>query len=679
MIKQILDFYSELSISNKLKFMGLSSALLASIIIFILFFTFQYIKERELTSKESTVFANILAQNIVSSIIQKDSLAVSNTLASVEYNDKIQQTFALNKSWKILGAFHKGNNFSKQRKIISTIKRNQNLWKGEYFYSVVPIIKDNTQYGYLVVVSSLEEFYRGMLKSSIVILLIILLAILITGRLRKVLQESILKPIAKLDNITTEIIETKNLNIDIPEFNSDEIGDLANNFKHMIGELDIYHNELSQQQETLTHQANHDSLTQLPNRMLFYDRLKQSIYAAKRYKGKFALFFIDLDQFKEVNDTFGHDYGDHLLQKIAKRLKSLLRENDTLARLGGDEFTIIMNNLNEYHSASILAQKILDILQIPVEVDEEELFISCSIGISLYPQDSQDPKELLKHADIAMYRSKDEGRNRYSFYIHEMTQEVLKRVNMQAQLRKALEEREFIVYYQPQYNMYTDGIVGVEALVRWNNLDKLIQPDEFITYAEEFGMIVGINRQVMKIAMLQAKKWHDKGLYFGRVSINVSVEQLEDENFVVFIKKLLQQTGCEASWIALELTENQVMKNTEIVITTLNELSKLNIDLAIDDFGTGYSSLAYLKHLPINKLKIDRTFISEIPSNEDDKAIVDTIIAISKSLNLGIIAEGVETLEQKEFLLSRGCRRVQGYLYSRPIPADKMTLKLVQV
>lgn len=679
MIKQILYFYNALNIARKLQFMGISSAFIASSIIFVLFFTFQYIDEREITSKESTVFANILAQNIVDSLIKEDSLAISNTLASVEYNDKVQQTFAFTKSWKILGAFHKGSGFSKQRKIISTIKTNQNLWKDGYFYSVVPIVKDSQEFGYLVVVASLEEFYANMLKSSIVIVLIMIFAFFVTSKFRKVLQQSILQPISKLDDITTKVIETKKLDFDIPEFNSDEIGDLAHNFKHMIDELDIYHKELSVQQDVLAHQANYDSLTDLPNRLLFYDRLKQSIFTSKRYKGKFALFFIDLDQFKEVNDTFGHDYGDHLLQKVSIRLKSLLRENDTLARLGGDEFTIIMNNLNEYHSASILAQKILDILKIPIEVDGEQLFISSSIGISLYPQDSQDPNELLKHADIAMYRSKDEGRNRYNFYVQEMTEQVLNRVSMQGQLRKALEEKEFIVYYQPQYNMSTDSIVGVEALVRWPHEGKMIMPDEFIPYAEEFGMIVGINRQVMKIAMLQAKEWHDKGLYFGRVAINISIEQVEDENFVSFIKRLLHQTECNSSWIALELTENQVMRNTDIAITTLNELSELDIDIAIDDFGTGYSSLSYLKHLPINKLKIDRTFIKEIPDNEDDKAIVDTIIAISKNLNIGIIAEGVETLEQKEFLLSRGCRRTQGYLYSRPIPADKMTTKLVKL
>lgn len=673
MFKIILPFFNALSIAKKLKFIGLSSALIAGTIVLSMLFIFQYMSEKELTVKESTVFANILAGNIAPSIISKDALAISNILASVEYNNKIGQTFAMDNGWNLLGAFHKGNDFVRQRKIIPIIKENKNLWHDGFFYSVVPILNNEIQVGHLVIVASLDDFYTRMLKYSFVVIFIFLVAVFITSKLRESLQKSILLPIAKLDEVTTEIIKTKNLEHDIPTFNSDEIGDLAKNFKHMISELNSYHIELNKQKNALSHQASYDSLTNLPNRALFHDRLTQSIHKSSRNNENFAIFFIDLDKFKEVNDTYGHEYGDKLLVKVAARLSSILREDDTLARLGGDEFIIIMNNVKEFHSASILAQKILDILEVPLEVEGEDIFMSCSIGISLYPQDSRNEQELLKFADIAMYRSKNQGRANYHYYVEEMNEEVLYRSKMQNNIRRALVEKEFIVYYQPQYNIKSDKIIGLEALVRWQDGDKLVPPGKFIPFAEEFGMVVGINRQVMHAAMQQARAWHNEGLYFGRLSINISIEQVEDKNFVGLIQSLLYETKCNPAWITLELTEGQIMRNPKTAIAVLEQLNSLGILIAIDDFGTGYSSLSYLKHLPISELKIDRSFITDIPENEDDMAIVDSIIAISKSLKLDLIAEGVETEEQKEFLLSKGCDRVQGYLYARPMPEDKIS------
>ena len=680
MYARLLQFYNSLGIANKLKFISIYSAVITATIISLLFVVFAYLSEKELSVQESSTFAKILAVNIVDSVAIHDAMGISKTLSSIEHNNKIVQTFALDSSWKVLGSFYKGKNFTNRYKLINTIKENQNSWRDGYFYAVVPIVKEKNIYGHLVVVVSLDEFYSKILKDIMIILCIIIVAILITIRSRRVLQESILQPIATLNNITTKIIKTKKLEATFPSFHSDEIGELAQNFQHMISDLDAYHEELYAKRENLFHQANYDTLTDLPNRTYFYEQLEQSINRAQRNREKFALFFIDLDQFKEVNDTFGHGYGDKLLQSVSLKLKDVLRENDILARLGGDEFTVIMSDLDEYYSASILAQKILDILKIPITVDSEELFISCSIGISLYPQDSTTANQLLKHADIAMYRSKNDGRNRYSFYTKEMTQQVVQRVEMQSKIRKALENSEFFLYYQPQYNMRTESIVGVESLVRWRDKSgKLKLPDSFIPFAQELGMVVAINRQVMHMAMKQAKVWSDQNLYFGRISVNTSIEQIEDENFVSFIKTLLAETECKAEWITIELTESQVMSNAETSCKVLQELSDLGIEIAVDDFGTGHSSLAYLKHLPLNKLKIDRSFIKDIPIDSDSIAIVDAIIAISKSLKLGIIAEGVETKEQKEFLLSRGCYRVQGFLYGEPLPADEMVEKLVRL
>jgi len=679
MYKFILPFYNALSIGKKLKFIGLISSFIAGTIIISLLYIIQYISEKELTVKESTVFANILAENVARPIVSQNTLGVSSVLASVEYNNKINQTFAFDKSWHLLGAFHKGNDFLRQRKTIPMIQENSNLWHNGFFYAVVPIVLEDKEIGKLVVVASLDDFYARMLKHIVVIIFIFLIAIYITSKFRKSLQNAILQPIAKLDEVTTEIIKTKNLQHDIPTFNSDEIGDLAKNFKHMIGELNSYHEELHKQKNALSHQANYDSLTNLPNRVLLNDRLKQSIRRSSRNHEQFALFFIDLDRFKDVNDTYGHEYGDKLLIKVAQRIGSILRKEDTLARISGDEFVVIMKNIKEFHAASVLAQKILDILEVPIKIEEEkENFISCSIGISLFPQDSTDAKELLRFADIAMYRSKHEGRAKYHYYVEEMNQEVITRLKMQSEIRRALQDKEFFIYYQPQYQIQTNKIIGLEALVRWRDeKGNLVLPGAFLPYAEELGMIVPINRQVMHMAMLQATAWHSHGLYFGRLSINISIEQVEDENFVGLMQSLLHETKCNSEWITLELTEGQIMKNPKTAIATLEQLNYIGIEIAVDDFGTGYSSLSYLKHLPISELKIDRSFIKEIPENEDDMAIVDSIIAISKSLKLDLIAEGVETQEQKEFLLSKGCTKVQGYLYGRPMPVEEIDKLLV--
>lgn len=679
MLKRLMQFYYGLNISKKLRFLNVSTAIIVGTTLIILLFFLQYVNERKATVQEANTFAKILADNIRHSILKNDILATSDVLASVEYNDKIRQTFALDTQWNMIGAFHKGNDFLQKRQSIVFIKKYKNLWKGDSYYSVVPIVHDSNQLGHLVVVASLYHFYIRMLINSFFIVLILIFAFSLTYKLRKIFNESILQPISQLDSVTSEIISTKNMLHDIPSFNDDEIGDLAKNFKHMITELNTYHTQLNEQKSVLSFQATHDVLTGLPNRVLFNDRLNQSIYKAKRQKEQFALFFIDLDQFKEVNDTFGHEYGDQLLQKVGKRLQSVIREEDTLARLGGDEFTIIMSNFQGAFSPSILAQKILDILVLPIVMGETQTVISCSIGISVYPQDAYEATELIKNADIAMYRSKLSGRNTYHFYTQDMTEKILKRVTMQSQIRHALENKEFLVYYQPQYNTQTDSIVGVEALVRWpNSSGGMISPANFIPLAAELGMVVAINHQVMYMAMRQAKQWYDQGLTPGKISININVIQTEDKHFIDFLKGMLSRSGCKPEWITLELTEGELMKNPNVSIPILQQISAIGIEIALDDFGTGYSSLAYIKRLSIHKIKIDKVFIDDLPHDPDNVAIVKAIIAITQSLNLDVIAEGVETPEQKEFLIEAGCPHIQGYLYGRPIPVDDMTQLLTK-
>jgi diguanylate cyclase (GGDEF)-like protein len=426
--------------------------------------------------------------------------------------------------------------------------------------------------------------------------------------------------------------------------------------------------QLETQKNKLDYEVHHDQLTGLPNRALFLDRLEQSIKKNHRQDTKVALFFIDLDRFKEINDSMGHDAGDLVLKELAKRLAKQIRKSDTLARLGGDEFTIILDNIEESDVVTGIIQKLLACTQEAFIVNGKTLFITLSIGISLFPDDGIDVESLLRNADAAMYKAKDNGRNTYEFYTLEMTIKAVERVMMEANLRQAIERQELYLNYQPQYDASCNKLIGMEALIRWNNRDEgFIAPDIFIPFAEDVGLIVAIDRWVMETSMKQFSQWYKEGLNPGTLSLNLAMQQLQDKSFIPFLTSLLKKYNFCENWLELEITEGRIMKNPEVAIKTLSKVKALGISLAIDDFGTGYSSLSYLKRLPIDTLKIDRAFIMELPDDEEDEAISKAIIALAKSLNLNLIAEGVETLEQKNFLVEHGCDWIQGYYYSKPL------------
>jgi diguanylate cyclase (GGDEF)-like protein len=434
-----------------------------------------------------------------------------------------------------------------------------------------------------------------------------------------------------------------------------------------------YSSKIEKQKNILDYQAHYDYLTGLANRALFHDRLQQSIEKGERQGTKFALLFLDLDRFKEINDSLGHDVGDKLLRITAKKLQSTLRHEDTISRLGGDEFTILIQDVKKEVDASTLAQKIITTLSEPMVVDGHTLYITGSIGISIYPDDGVDANNLLKYADAAMYKAKEEGRNNFQYYSSEMTELALQRVTMEANIRKALDNGEFVVYYQPQVEATTQKIVGMEALARWMHPKKgLITPDKFIPLAQETGLILSIDRFVMLSAMKQMSSWYKMGLNPGVLALNLSIKQLSQEGCVSKLGLLIQEAQCKPECLELEVTEGEIMKNPQNAIDVLNTISDMGIELAIDDFGTGYSSLSYLKRLPIDKLKIDKSFVDGLPNNEDDASITRAIIALAKSLKLRLIAEGVETKEQKEFLVENGCEHIQGYYYSKPLSAQEM-------
>ena len=430
---------------------------------------------------------------------------------------------------------------------------------------------------------------------------------------------------------------------------------------------------IQEQSNLLKHQAYHDSLTNLPNRALFKDRLEQSMLNAKRNKHRFALLFIDLDQFKSINDSLGHDVGDKVLIKSAKRLQNSLRAGDTLARLGGDEFTIILKDVHESKDIAKVADKIIHAIKEPIEILSHKLHISCSIGISIFPDDANSQENLIKYADAAMYRAKDEGRNNYQFYSSDLTVQAYERVILENSLRIAIKEQQFIIHFQPQYHEKGKKIVGMEALVRWQHPELgLVFPDKFISLAQETGLIIEIDKIVMQKAMQQFSKWYEEGLNPGVLALNLSMKQLNNQDFIPLLLETMQVNNFKAQWLELELLESQIMHDPDLSIDKLRQIHNLGIEIAIDDFGTGYSSLSYLKKLPLDKLKIDKSFIDDIPKCEDDIAITKAIIALAQALGLKLVAEGVETKEQLDFLQQNKCNQIQGYYFSKPLPAQEI-------
>ncbi len=418
--------------------------------------------------------------------------------------------------------------------------------------------------------------------------------------------------------------------------------------------------------------AHYDLLTNLPNRMMFQDSLKNMISKAKRAESKVALMFIDLDNFKMINDTLGHDYGDLLLQEVATRLKKILRAEDVVSRLGGDEFTVILDDIKDTTYPSVVAQKIIDTLSQPIKLKDEMGYIGASIGIAIFPDDTDNMEQLIKNADLAMYKSKHEGKNVYRYFTEDMNADASEKLELTNDLRSAIEQEQLTLYYQPIIDTNTNKLSTFEALVRWNHPKYgLITPENFIKLAEEGGFMVKVGKFVIKKACEQIKKIQDAGLR-AKIAVNISSKQLTQNHLEQTVKNIVTESGIDPTLLELEVTESFLMENIEQVEKVIKNLKEFGINTAIDDFGTGYSSLSRLKKLSISKLKIDKSFIDDIPHDEDDMVITEMIITLSKQLKLDIVAEGVETEAQAQFLKEKGCHLMQGYLFSEAIPEKEI-------
>ncbi len=426
-------------------------------------------------------------------------------------------------------------------------------------------------------------------------------------------------------------------------------------------------------EERIQFLAYYDALTGLPNRTLLHDRLAKALASARRRHGKVALLFLDLDRFKIINDSLGHTFGDLLLQSVAERLKNFARAQDTVARIGGDEFVVALTCITDPHDAAVAAERFMDAMIPEFQIQGRSFTVTCSVGISIYPDHGSDTETLIKNADAAMYCAKESGRSAFRFFTDEMNAQVVERLTLEHALRLALDRKEFFLVYQPQLEISTGRIVGLEALIRWHHPEwGLIQPDRFIQVAEHSGLIVPIGEWVLRTACSTARNWQEQGLPAIPVAVNVSAVQFRQEQFADVVKRALEDTGLRAEFLELELTESLLLSEADLQLPRLRNLKAMGLKLAIDDFGTGYSSLSYLRQFSVDKLKIDRSFINDVAVNSDSAAIAGAIINMAKGLNLRVIAEGVETEAQMALLRAHHCDEIQGYYFSRPLAADQI-------
>ncbi len=436
--------------------------------------------------------------------------------------------------------------------------------------------------------------------------------------------------------------------------------------------------ERKQYESQLEYQAQHDALTGLPNRNLLADRINQVINRVQRHDSLVGVVFLDLDNFKVINDSLGHEVGDQIIKAVSERLVSAVREGDTVARYGGDEFVVVLDDMVQEKNVADITRKLMAEMTAPFNIDGRDIIVTVSLGVAIYPRDGEDQATLLRNADTALYRAKEAGRNTFQFYAADMNQRLLARLDLERDLRQALENGEFLLHYQPQVNFASGAIIGVEALVRWRQPERgIVPPGEFIPLAEETGLIVPLGKWVLQEACRQAQAWRDAGMPEISMSVNLSARQFRAPGLVQTILGVLVETRLEARFLEMEITESMLMHDPEGAIMVLDELQKHGIHFAMDDFGTGYSSLNYLKRFPIHKLKIDQSFVRNVTTDPDDAAITNAVIELSHGLNLKVIAEGVETEAQRIFLHANGCDEMQGFLFSRPVPAEEMGALLV--
>jgi diguanylate cyclase (GGDEF)-like protein len=673
-MKQIRQFLCRLSIRSKLTGIIIGTSLVVLLVLFFSFVLTQRSLLRSSLRQELQILAQDLSRNCSAALIFNDVPAAEEILASLKGKPQVVAGLILDRDGKIFARYRKEAVGPKKE-----ARPDPNVLEKAFFFEdgelaiTQPVQDDGERLGVLYIRADLGNIQQVLLRYVFLGGMGLAGALLVAGFLATKLQKLVSGPIEKLVAAMRAVSDEKDFSRRVHMERSDELGILVENFNNMLDQIESRDLELQEKQRRLNYLAHHDTLTGLANRLLFNDRLTHALDHAKRCGSRLALLFLDLDRFKNINDSLGHKTGDEVLQVTAGRLKDAIRSSDTLARLGGDEFVIILEQVRDYQVVVAVAEKILELLMLPVQTGRQELFVSGSIGISVFPEDGESVESLMQCADVAMYQAKELGRNNYQFFTSGMTERAQEELRLEGKLRKAIPNGEMLLHYQPQIDLGTGRILGMEALIRWKHpVMGLVPPDKFIPLAEETGLIIPIGKWVLQTACRQAVAWQQAGYPSWKMAVNISPKQFWQADLMDTIAEVLADSGLKPHLLELEITESAIMLDAERAIDTMLRIREMGISLAIDDFGTGYSSLSCLQRFPLSKLKIDKSFVHNIIENHDRGAIAEGIIGLARTLKLEVIAEGIEEASQMEFLLAKGCRLGQGYFLGHPMPAEHL-------
>ena len=698
----------DISIRRKLTLLIVVISSVSLLIASIAFITTDRINAQQTVSDNLGTMADIIAANSSAALLFSDRVAAQETLSFLKSQQHIQSAAIYDSDEMEFASYIKPG---LSLELPATDLQNENiLFWGDYVELFTRIFYEGELIGFIYLRSDMEAVHERLMWFMGIVTAVLLVSLLVTFALSAHLLRIITDPLLRLSEIARRVRTEKNYSVRVIGEGNDELGNLITDFNTMLDEIQSRDNELrehrlkleesvakrtreledanalleqsKEQAESVAsrmeYHAHHDALTGLPNQILLNDRITSELAHARRQQTNAALLFLDLDRFKIINDSLGHAIGDQLLRVIARRLNSCVREEDTVARLGGDEFMVLLPRISGSADAGRIAKKIIESLVDPISCNGHELHITTSIGISIFPYDGTDAETLIKHADISMYRAKELGRNKAVYYTAEMNAGSRKQLAMETNLRKAIERNQLRLFYQPKIDINRNMIVGVEALLRWKHPTMgFISPLDFIPVAEDSGLIVPIGEWVLKTAFRQLKQWHNAGFTELTVAVNLSSAQLSRPGFEDLVAEALGEAELDARMAELEITENMAMENIDSAISVLDGLKCMGVRIAMDDFGTGYSSLSYLRRLPIDIVKIDKSFVREIPDSDEDVTIASTIIAMAQSLRLSLIVEGVENVRQLNFFRQQGVNIVQGYLFSKPLPATEV-LKMLQ-
>ncbi|MFV1972986.1 MAG: putative bifunctional diguanylate cyclase/phosphodiesterase [Thiohalobacterales bacterium] len=696
-----------LSIRRKMVLIIMMISAIALTVASVAFIATDRINARQSIEENLRTLAKITAANSSAAILFGDKTSAEETLDFMSRQQYIQAAVLYGQDGEFFASYIKPDVYLTLPG--PGLQAANILFWDDYIELYSPVMQENEQIGHVYIRADIKVIKERMAGYLGIVALVFIFSLFVAFILSARMQRFITDPLLKLSAIARKVTTDKNYSLRATGSSRDELGNLILDFNEMLDQIQLRDNELennkleleervatrtieleaaNQEMEKakknaesvakrMEYHAHHDGLTGLPNRILLNDRLNKALSHARREQSRMALLFLDLDRFKIINDSLGHAVGDQLLRVISRRLKNCVRDEDTVARLGGDEFMVLLPSISGSSDAGRIGNKIIDSLIRPVSCNGHELHITTSIGVSIYPFDGADAETLVKHADISMYRAKELGRNKLVYYTAEMNAESRRQLVLETSLRKALDRGELKLVYQPKVDISRNRITGAEALLRWEHPTMgNISPADFIPVAEDSGLIVPIGEWVIRKAFNQLAAWHAAGHRELKIAVNLSSSQLTRPGLANSVREALDESRLDPAMTELEITENIVMQNLDSAIATLEILKGMGISIAMDDFGTGYSSLNYLRRLPIDIVKIDQSFVRELPGNKEDASIAQAIIAMANSLGLDLVAEGVETIKQLNFFRQQEVMVIQGYLFSKPVAADELLAML---